>query len=252
MADDSTKLSPHRDIRKKRSVQFLVDCHLHEGEASGGGSGYSSSHEGDNLSVRSLGSTHRAMTCPIRSASPRPCSSGALDSGDEGEDGCPISISRPPDAPEDLAVFEIGLGMLKQHTIYKVQFLLPAAEILDTEDVEVARSEVVVPEEGKQFQISADVDVIKIEYLKNDNVYKLTLKLVTHSSPHLFESFVLRGTADKDRCVYFIIRGNALGKGHGTPSLRLGIHKIGHTDEFEGSDAKTEWAGFPDDEDAKD
>ncbi|VDL55099.1 unnamed protein product [Hymenolepis diminuta] len=163
-------------IRKKRSVQFLVDCHLHDGECSGAGnfaegSGYSSSHEGDNLSIRSAGSANRALTaCPIRSASPRPSSStGYPDSGDEGEDGSPISISRPANAPEDLAVFDIGLGMIRQHTIYRVQFLIPAAGRLDTEDVELVRSNVVVPEEGKQFKISADIDVIKIEYMKDDS-----------------------------------------------------------------------------------
>ncbi len=34
------------------------------------------------------------------------------------------------------------------------------------------------------------------------------------------------------------------GKGHGTPSLRLGIHQVGHTAEYEESDEKTEWPGF--------
>lgn len=200
MADDSTKLSPQRNIRKKRSVQFLVDCHLHEGEGPGlslaEGSGYSSSHEGDNLSVRSMGSTNRALFCPIRSASPRLCSSGALDSGDEGEDGSPISISRPLDAPEDLAVFEIGLGMLRQHTIYEVQFLLPAAGRLETEDVEVVRSEVVVPEEGKQFQTSADIDVIKIEYLKNDSrkfIHDFALQSSYRTGPKAKVVFGLNG-----------------------------------------------------------
>lgn len=42
-----------------------------------------------------------------------------------------------------------------------------------------------------------------------------------------------------------------VGKGHGTPSLRLGIHQLGHTDEYEDSEGKTEWAGFEDDEDSK-
>ena len=41
----------------------------------------------------------------------------------------------------------------------------------------------------------------------------------------------------------------SIGKGHGTPSLRLGIHQVGHTEEFEGSDGKTEWAGFGEEED---
>lgn len=177
MADDSAKLSPHLEIRKKRSVQFLVDCHLQESQSGTGigqldASGYSSSHEGDNLSVRSAGSYHRFGVCPIRSASPRP-TSGHNDSpvheGDEGEDGSPISISRPPDAPEDLAVFEIGLGMLRQHTIYDVQFLLPAVGRLDTDEVEVVRSSVILPQEGKQFQRSAEVDVKKIDFMKNDS-----------------------------------------------------------------------------------
>ncbi len=34
------------------------------------------------------------------------------------------------------------------------------------------------------------------------------------------------------------------GKGHGTPSPRLGIHQVGHTAEYEESDEKTEWPGF--------
>ncbi|VDO14603.1 unnamed protein product [Rodentolepis nana] len=176
MADDNTKLSPPIRIRKKRSVQFLVDCHLHDGECSGALnvaelSGYSSSHEGDNISIRSAGSANRiSTTYPVRSASPRPCSSvGCPDSGDECEDGSPITISRPEDAPEDLAVFDIGLGMLRQHTIYKVQFLVPAAGRLNSEDVELVRSNVVVRGDGKQFQISSDIDVINIEYMKNDS-----------------------------------------------------------------------------------
>ncbi|KAM3171859.1 hypothetical protein ACTXT7_015739, partial [Hymenolepis weldensis] len=82
-------------------------------------------------------------------------------------------------------------------------------------------------------------------------VYKLTLKMTTNSSPHIFESFALRESGNNDRCVYFILLANALGKGHGTPSLRLGIHQMGHTDGYEDSDGKTEWAGFEDDEDSK-
>ncbi len=39
------------------------------------------------------------------------------------------------------------------------------------------------------------------------------------------------------------------GKGHGTPSLRLGIHQVGHTAEYEESDEKTEWPGFAEPED---
>ncbi|VDM25089.1 unnamed protein product [Hydatigera taeniaeformis] len=174
MADDSTKLSPHLGMRKKRSVQFLVDCHLQEAEGSGGGSieasGYCSSHEGDNVSVRSTGSGHRAVVCPFRSASPRPFS-GTVDPAmtDEDEDGSPITISRPPDAPEDLAVFEIGLGMLRQHTIYEVQFLLPSADRLNCDDVEITRTNVVLPVEGKHFERGADVEVIRIDYFKNDS-----------------------------------------------------------------------------------
>ncbi|CDS41759.1 expressed conserved protein [Echinococcus multilocularis] len=245
MADDSTKLSPHLGMRKKRSVQFLVDCHLQEAESIGGGpveaSGYCSCHEGDNISVRSTGSTHRTVVCPIRSASPRP-SSGTVDSvtADEDEDGSPITISRPPDAPEDLAIFEIGLGMLRQHTIYEVQFLLPATGRLNSEDVEIARTNVVLPQEGRHFERAADVEVIRIDFFKNDGVYKLTMKMTTCAMPHLFESFVLRETLHHENCVYFMLRGNALGKGHGTPSLRLGIHQVGHTAEYEGSDGKTE------------
>uniref|UniRef100_A0A0R3WU84 MBL fold metallo-hydrolase n=1 Tax=Hydatigena taeniaeformis TaxID=6205 RepID=A0A0R3WU84_HYDTA len=30
--------------------------------------------------------------------------------------------------------------------------------------------------------------------------------------------------------------------------LRLGIHQVGHTAEYEGSDGKTEWAGFADED----
>ncbi|VDO10432.1 unnamed protein product [Rodentolepis nana] len=76
--------------------------------------------------------------------------------------------------------------------------------------------------------------------------------MTTHSSSHIFESFALRESANNDNCVYVILLANALGKGHGTPSLRLGIHQVGHTEEYEGSDGKTEWTGFGDDEDSKD
>lgn len=197
MADDSTKLSPHLGIRKKRSVQFLVDCHLGDCQSFGGGGGgggdYQSSHEGDNLSVRSLGSaatttvssSSRLAGCSVRCASPRVCSSssaGVVDSGDESEDGCPISISRPADAPEDLAVFEVGLGMLRQHTVYEVQFLLPAAGRLSAEAVEVIRSNVIAPSEGRHFERSAEVDVKLIDYLKEDS------GRLRHLTPSLFFS----------------------------------------------------------------
>ncbi len=43
-------------------------------------------------------------------------------------------------------------------------------------------------------------------------VYILKLKVTTLSSRHLFEGFALRSTANNDQCVYFILRGNALGK----------------------------------------
>ncbi|VDD79890.1 unnamed protein product [Mesocestoides corti] len=248
MADDTAKLSPNLNIRKKRSVQFLVDGHLHEHEAAIfnaallNDASCTSSNDGDNVSIKSTSSSCRLLH-PIHSASPRPAGVETEDDDDD-EDGSPITICRPPGAPDELAVFEIGLGMLRQHTIYEIQFLLPAAGRLDTEDVEVIRSNVVVPEGGRKFQLSAEVDVLQIDYLKDEDVYKLTLRMTTTANPHLFENFALKSVAHQDQCVYFILRGNALGKGHGTPSLRLGIHQVGHSAEFEESDAKTEWAGF--------
>lgn len=155
MSDDAAKLSPKQDIKKKRSVQFLVDCHLTEAclaEASGD----NSSHEVDNVSLKSAGSNSRG-----RCASPFP--------DQELEDGSPISVSRPPDAPEDLAVFDIGLGMLTEQTIYQFEFMLPAMGRLSTTEAEVIRSNVVLAEEGKTFQRSADIEVNSIKYMKEDD-----------------------------------------------------------------------------------
>ncbi|BHF64466.1 hypothetical protein SprV_0200747100 [Sparganum proliferum] len=222
----SAKLSPQVARVKKRSVQFVVDPDMQE----------CLQHEQFNShSVCSSREDLRRKSSAVHSSGYR--------SDGEDLDGSPISILRPVDAPPDLEIYEVGLGMLRQHTIYSIDFCLPAGR-LQTDEVEIVRSSVVVPTDAPQFERTAELDVKRITYLKSEAAYRLELKFTTTRCSHVTESYALRRTGDPDVCVYFILRCNALGRGTGTPSLRIGIHQLGRTTDYEDSDEKTEWQGF--------
>uniref|UniRef100_A0A0X3NX38 Adipose-secreted signaling protein n=1 Tax=Schistocephalus solidus TaxID=70667 RepID=A0A0X3NX38_SCHSO len=222
----SAGLSPKRARAKNRSVQFAMDPSMQE-----------SLHQEQRNSHSACNSRE-----DLRSNSSAVHGIGYRSDG-EDLDGSPISVLRPSDSPPDLEIYEVGLGMLRQHTIYAIKFCLPAGQ-LQTGDVEIVRSSVVVTADTPQFERTAELDVMNITYLKSEAAYQMDLKFTTTRCSHVSESYALRSTADPDNCIYFILRCNALGRGAGTPSLRLGIHRLGHTTDYEDSDEKTEWQGF--------
>lgn len=82
------------------------------------------------------------------------------------DDGSPITIHRLENAPEGVAIFEVGLGILNQHTIYSIQFCLPSEnDEMTTDEVEVIHSSIT---SALSFRHPCVVHVELIEYMKAD------------------------------------------------------------------------------------
>lgn len=74
--------------------------------------------------------------------------------------------------------------------------------------------------------------------------HELVLELSTTRQPRLHEFFTMRLVQNPSQAVHLILHGLSLGRGQGTPFLRLGIHRVSENPEFDDSDEFTEWPGF--------
>ncbi|CAL8087375.1 unnamed protein product [Calicophoron daubneyi] len=167
-------------------------------------------------------------------------------------------------------IFEVRLGMLKQATIYRVEFIvrdnLPPGTLELLRFVDESPGHVSVPVnvgakiesfEAEPADIEADLSSSHTDITSshtttsggssshtNTTGHRIILKLATTRQPRVNELFSMRLVENPQQVVYLIFHGRSLGRGQGTPFLRLGIRRLGENSDCEDSDEQTEWPGF--------
>ncbi|KER21903.1 hypothetical protein X801_10309 [Opisthorchis viverrini] len=147
-------------------------------------------------------------------------------------------------AASTLPVYEVKLGMLKQATIYHVEFVVPDA--LPLRAAELLRYIDEVPGHvNAPVNVGANVELLECDVEASVGGHRLLLKLSTTKQRQVNEFFTLRLIDNPKEAVHLVLHGLSLARGQGTPFLRLGIHRIGENPDYEDSDEFTEWPGFP-------
>ncbi|KAL3319690.1 hypothetical protein Ciccas_001636 [Cichlidogyrus casuarinus] len=206
---------------------------------------------------------------------------------DEGADamGSVITVTVPDEAGADDRVLEVGLGMLGQYTIYEVKFLLSDDHLHNpgvTHDDNCCGLQLI--HSVGAFNAGISLSLIRCSYASNvderdvlwiyvmDRMsehslsrlmgkrdiiiefsysfegHELVLRLTTGNVSRVLETYFLKRKDDNAHDqLELIFRATALGKNHGTPSLHVGVHKLGHTPDYEESDVQTEWQNAADD-----
>ncbi|VDP79688.1 unnamed protein product [Echinostoma caproni] len=159
---------------------------------------------------------------------------------------CPLVTSQLP-------IFEVKLGMLKQATLYRMEFTVPDA--LPPGEVELLRFTIDAPGcLSVPVNVGATIDLLSCDALESEPGHRLVLKVSTTRQSRVNELFTMRLVERPEQAVHLILHGLSLGRGQGTPFLRAGIHRIAENSDYEESDEFTEWPGFvnQDDEDDDD
>lgn len=153
----------------------------------------------------------------------------------------------------NLQVYVVKLGMLKQATVYHVEFILP--DELGLVDLEILRT-FGTTEEGSvtvPVNIGASINLLKCDPAPAPNQgHLIVLELSTTKQPRFNELFTLRSVEKPTDAVYLLFHGLSLARGQGTPLLRAGIHRISENPDFPDSDELTEWPGFVNVDDEED
>ncbi|THD27668.1 hypothetical protein D915_001534 [Fasciola hepatica] len=142
-----------------------------------------------------------------------------------------------------LPIFEVKLGMLKQATLYRMEFNVP--DDLPVGEVELLRFITDAPGcVSAPVNVGATVDLLSCEPCESEPGHHLVLKVATTRQPRVNELFTLRLVEQPEIAIHLILHGLSLGRGQGTPFLRAGIHRIAENSDYEDSDEFTEWPGF--------
>lgn len=152
-------------------------------------------------------------------------------------------IAETPLAHSSLPVFEVKLGMLRQATIYHVEFTVP--DSLPSGEVELLRYIDDVPGQlDAPVNVGAAIKLLSCDSSESRRGHVLVIELRTTKQPRLNEFLTMRSVDNPKEAVHLILHGLPLGLDQGTPFLRLGIHRISDNPDFELSDESTEWPGF--------
>ncbi|KAF5400925.1 hypothetical protein PHET_05861 [Paragonimus heterotremus] len=142
-----------------------------------------------------------------------------------------------------LPVYEVKLGMLKQATIYHMEFTIP--DRLPAGDLELLRYIVDAPGHvSAAVNVGANFELLSCKPAEAGTGHAVVFKASTTKQHRVNEFYTLRRVQNPTEAVHLILHGLSLGRGQGTPFLRLGIHRIAENSEYEDSDEFTEWPGF--------
>lgn len=143
-----------------------------------------------------------------------------------------------------LPVFIVKLGMMHQATLYETTFVVP--HNLGSNELELLRFTSDIP--GRldiPINVGASVDFLSCTpVLPPNHGHEIVLSLSTTKERVVKGAFTLRKIENPAEAVHLILSGTLLGRGQGTPFLRVGIHRVGENPEYEDSDNYTEWPGF--------
>uniref|UniRef100_A0AA85KEJ9 phosphoglucomutase (alpha-D-glucose-1,6-bisphosphate-dependent) n=1 Tax=Trichobilharzia regenti TaxID=157069 RepID=A0AA85KEJ9_TRIRE len=144
----------------------------------------------------------------------------------------------------NVSVYEVKLGMLKQATVYRVEFTIP--DRLKPGEVEMLRT--VVEMDGHvsvPVNVGASFVLLSCEPVPSPNHgHVLVMEVSTTKQPRVNELMTLRRVETPSDAICLLLHGISLAKGQGTPLLRSGIHRIHENQEYIDSDEYTEWPGF--------
>ncbi|KAF6777348.1 hypothetical protein AHF37_04059 [Paragonimus kellicotti] len=150
-----------------------------------------------------------------------------------------------------LPVYEVKLGMLKQATIYHMEFTVP--DHLPAGDLELLRYVVDAPGHvSAAVNVGANFELLSCESAEDGTGHALILKASTTKQHRVNEFYTLRCVQNPAEAVHLILHGLSLGRGQGTPFLTVlaspasryrGICSSENS-EYEDSDEFTEWPGF--------
>ncbi|CAH8625436.1 unnamed protein product [Dicrocoelium dendriticum] len=152
-------------------------------------------------------------------------------------------IAETPLLHSHLPVFEVKLGMVRQATVYHVEFTVP--DCLPSGEVELLRYTEDIPGQlDAPVNVGAAIKLLSCDSCESRRGHVLVVELSTTKQPRINEFFTMRLVGNPKEAVHLILHGLSLGRGQGTPFLRLGIHRISENPDFEDSDELTEWPGF--------